>query len=75
MSASIELYIPILKSQDGKVIDPTIALFQMMENLVLKKVQYDILNSYANNVKKGIEINVITKTKQKMNDSESTMEQ
>jgi hypothetical protein len=74
ISTSFDMYIPILRSQDGKVIDPTHAIFQVAENLVLKKVQYDMLNSYANNIKKGMEMNVITKTKQKINDPDGSAE-
>lgn len=74
VSDEFDMYIPVIKNNRGDVVDPTQAIFQTVENLVLKKVQYDILNSYAMNVKKGMEMNAIMKTKQKLGDTEGQME-
>lgn len=74
VSAEFDLYMPVIKDEKGKIIDPTRAQFQMTENLVLKKVQYDILNSYAHNIRKGMEMNVIMKGKQKLGDTEGSVE-
>jgi len=74
VSDEFDMYIPVIKNDKGDIVDPTQAIFQTVENLVLKKVQYDILNSYAMNVKKGMEMNVVLKGKQKLGDTEGTME-
>jgi hypothetical protein len=74
MSDEFDMYIPILKDDTGKAIDVTHAVYQITENLILKKVQYDILNSYSSNIRKGMEMNVIMKSKQKLGDSEGQVE-
>lgn len=74
VSHAVDLYIPIVTDKSLNFIDDTRQVNQIVENLILKKVQYDIINSYANNIKKAMEINVITKTKQRINDSEGQVE-
>jgi len=74
VSDEFDLHIPVIKDNRGMTIDSTGAAFQVMENLVVKKTQYDILNSYTNNIRKGMEMNVVMKGKQKLNDSEGQIE-
>lgn len=74
ISDEFDMYIPILKDDTGNAIDVTHAVYQVTENLILKKVQYDILNSYSSNIRKGMEMNVIMKSKQKLGDSEGQVE-
>lgn len=74
VNPEFDLYIPVIKDTKGKIIDPTHALFQVTEHLVLKKVQYDILNSYVSNIRKGMDMNIIMRGKKKLQDSEGSVE-
>ncbi len=75
ISPEFDVYFPIIKNTKGKVIDISTVSHQAIENLVLKKVQYDITNGYASNIRKAMDMNIVMKGKQKLQDTDGSVDQ
>lgn len=70
VSPDFDLYLPVITDDKGSAIDSSVAIYELSEHLILKKAQYDVLNGYAQNLRKALEMNVIMKGKEKMMDQD-----